>query len=243
MTTLLFYKKLIGIDREAHRTTLFKMMENDHEYAKSHYSFPLAVVEFGQASLEYPIVFAMDGEGGGMPMAITGLRENENLFVSENKKWDAAYIPAFVRRYPFLPQVNENGNDFVLLVDEEFPGFGTPDGERLFTDDGNPSSLLTQTMEFLAEFHNQEKQSASFVAKLKELDLLIPQSIDITLKDSASLTLHGFFIIDHDRLRALPDATILELARNGDLAQIYAHLISLGNLQKLVIRLEQKMAT
>ena len=101
MTTLLFYKKLIGIDREAHRNTLFKMIENDQEYAKSHYSYPAAVVEFGQASLEYPIVFAMDGEVGGMPMVITGLRENENLFISANKKWDAAYIPAFVRRYPF----------------------------------------------------------------------------------------------------------------------------------------------
>ena len=54
---------------------------------------------------------------------------------------------------------------------------------------------------------------------------------DIGLSDGSKQTLSDFFSVDDAKLKALPDAEVLELFRSGMLGLIHAHLLSLANCQ------------
>ncbi|MGZ3238658.1 MAG: SapC family protein, partial [Burkholderiaceae bacterium] len=156
-------------------------------------------------------------------------------------KWDAAYIPAFVRRYPFVLQGNDDSEEFVVMIDEEASGFGAEDGERLFADDGKETALLNETLQLLNQYRAHSQQSSALVKHLRKFDLLIPRVVNAVTHQGATFTMNGFSVVDEQRLMALNDTNLLELARNGSLAIIYAHLISLANIQKLLGRLERKL--
>jgi hypothetical protein len=113
-------------------------------------SVPLLASEFFECAREYPIVFAR-GQSGPLPAVLLGLRESENLFVDADGKWGARYVPAFVRRYPFVP-ANGSGGDLLVCIDESSPCFSTTEGEALFAD-GKPTPQLEHAIKFLREFH------------------------------------------------------------------------------------------
>ncbi len=239
MTTLMFYKNPVAIDRAAHRDLRLKLRANGFGFAAATNSIPLAAVEFPGACHEYPIVFVTDDRDGGVPVALTGLRDNENLFVNGESQWDATYVPAFVRRYPFVLQGSEDAAEFGVLIDSEADGYGAEDGERLFAEDGSESKMLTEMLEFLNQYRAYTRQTATLVQQLRKLDLLIPRMINVTTRNGGTLTMDGFSVVDEQRLNALGDADLLALARSGQLASIHAHLISLSNIQSLLVRLER----
>lgn len=241
MTTMMFYKKLVPINRETHRNLRLKPLSAGFSFAANENALPVAPIEFAQACIEYPIVFAMDEDGkNGGPIVLTGIRTQENLFVDASGKWDSPYIPAFVRRYPFVLHEQDN-ESFYVLFDEECPGFGAEDGERLFTDDGKETPMFADFVRFLDFFKGQGDAARTFVARLQELGLLVPQSISAQTSQG-EMSLSGFHIVDEKKLAELDDARMLELVRNGYLALIYAHLASLGNVQKLLRHLEPRLA-
>ena len=92
----------------------FALLNNvDHEnlrvirdYSSQYGDNEVSVVTFPQEfraiQNEYPIFFKKNAETGKfIPVALMGLRQNENVFLSE-AGWDAQYIPASVKRRPFL---------------------------------------------------------------------------------------------------------------------------------------------
>lgn len=238
----MFYKNPVAIDRATHRDLRYKSQAKGFSYAACANSIPLAAVEFASACLDYPIVFVTDDQQGGIPVALTGLRDNENLFVTAAGQWDAGYIPAFVRRYPFVLQGDENCEEFGVLIDAEADGFGKEDGERLFAEDGTDTAMLTGVLELLSQYRAHTQQTSSFVQQLRKLDLLIPRVINAVTKKGATFTMDGFSVVDGERLNSLGDADLLALARSGHLASIHAHLISLSNIQKILVRLERVAA-
>ena len=73
-----------------------------------------------------------------LPIAVMGLNAGENMFVRDDGLFEAAtYIPAYIRRYPFVFANDDNAKQMVLcvdraaefVVDKDFdqPFFG-PDG-------------------------------------------------------------------------------------------------------------------
>lgn len=237
----MFYKKPIAIHRETHRDLRLKLQASGFSYAASTNSIPLAAVEFANACHDYPIVFVTDDKDGGMPVALTGLRENENLFVSAEGKWEDAYIPAFVRRYPFVLQGDEGDKELGVLIDAEADGYGAQDGERLFSEDGTDTTMLTGMLQLLNDYRAYTHQTSIFVKQLRKLDLLIPRVVNAVTQQGAGITMDGFSVVDETRLNALNDADLLALARSGQLAGIYAHMISLANIQPLLNRLERRI--
>lgn len=239
--TLITYKKPAALDREVHRNLRVNTLTAGYQHLATLNSMPLAVAEFGIASTEFPIVFVLNDNGTGVPIALTGLRENENLFVKADGQWDSEYIPASGRCYPFALQPNPEKTSFIVVLDEEYPGFGTTEGERLFSEDGKPSAMMEQTIQFLEHFYENEKPTNAFVTRLKNLDLLISRVLDIKGPNGASFGLQGFYVIDEARLSSLDDATLLTLTKSGDLAGIFAILNSLHNMPKLTRRVESKL--
>lgn len=241
MTTLLFYEKPVPLNVDVHLKTRLGSLGANVGFAANTNSIPLAAVEFVDTAREYPIAFT-GAEGGQLfPIALVGVRYNENLFVTAENRWDGRYIPAFVRRYPFVLAEKQGADDFNVYIDEAYSGFGAADGDRIFTDDGAHAPLLKQALEFLSNYQGEITRTRQFVERLQALDLLIPRVLEVVRNNEAPLVLQGFSVVDEQRLAALGDAELLALARDGYLPLVYAHLASLGNVPRLSERLEARL--
>ncbi len=149
----------------------------------------------------------------------------------------AKYIPAFVRRYPFV--FSRSGDRFLLCVDEEFPGINQEGrGQPLFIEDGKASPYLDNVLKFLQEYQAQFLRTQAFCARVKELDLLEPMQAQVTMDGGRRLSLGGFMAINKDKLKALPGDKLAELIKTDELELIYLHLQSMRNFERLRDRLE-----
>jgi hypothetical protein len=240
--SMLFFKNPVALDREQHRNTHLKPTAIGYSYAKSANAVPLTLSEMAPASLEYPIVFTLNADGTGMPAAVLGIRNNENLFVDAQGNWDADYIPGYVRCYPFALQPTSENGDAIVLLDGGFEGINETEGVDLFDKEGQPAQYLQLTISALEQFHKQERASMEFVAMLNKHGLLVPKMIEITAANNTKIKLDGFHVIEESKLNALGDEVLLELARHGGMGLVYAHLFSFGTMPRLIRRLEPRLA-
>jgi hypothetical protein len=133
---------------------------------------PLMAVEFQHAAAEFAIVFSQVGSDI-MPAAVLGVRGQQNLYLTEDAHWRAKYVPAFIRRYPFVFSSSEDQQTLTLCIDETHPGFNREGrGQRLFGDDGKPSAYVEQVLKFLQEYQTHFERTRSFGKKLQTLNLL-----------------------------------------------------------------------
>ncbi|MCB1694057.1 MAG: SapC family protein [Pseudomonadales bacterium] len=234
MANLLFYDKPVALNKVTHKDYRIKPVGSDFAFARKTNSVILAGVEFTEAAKEYPIVFAKAGESI-VPVALLGLRPEENLFVDASGKWDARYVPAFVRRYPFvLAETAEQGQRMVC-IDEAYPGFNKAEGELLF-ENGEPTQLLKQAMDFLEEYQKQYARTERFVKRLVENELLMSLNARVDMVDGQQFSLNGLLAVDEKKLLALPDDKALEFFRSGELGWLYCHLMSIGTMARMVDR-------
>lgn len=237
MTTLLFYDKPVALNKVTHKDIKITPPGGDYSFAKQTNSVILAGVEFTEAAKEYPIVFAKAGESI-VPVALLGLRNEENLFVGDDDAtWDARYIPAFVRRYPFVLAAAPDSQKQVVCIDESYTGFNASDGEALFSEAGEPTQFLTKAMEFLEEYQRQYLRTETFLKRLEENDLLMTLNARVDLVNGKQFALTGLLAVDEKKLLQLDDAKAIELFRSGELAWIYCHLMSLGCMSGMVDRI------
>nr|WP_193569884.1 SapC family protein [Luteibacter jiangsuensis] len=230
------------MNRTAHRDLRLKAVNNIRFAAAAH-SVPLTGVEFAPAARDFPILFAGNSIEEAGPMALLGLRQGENLLVGDNGFWEQGiYIPAFVRRYPFVlaeKPAGTEGDDFTVFLDEAYEGFNNEEGERLFNEDGTDAPALTNAVNFLGEFQDHVARTQWFMGKLREHDLLEPRTITLQ-KEGKGINLNGLFVINEEKLRALDEKTAQEFLREGALGWIYAHLVSLANIDRMAARLDAR---
>ncbi|HET7301124.1 MAG TPA: SapC family protein [Oleiagrimonas sp.] len=244
MAEVLFYERPVPLNREGHKDLRIKPINNVAFAAKAH-SVPLTVAEFGPAARDFPILFGGNSLEEAGPLAMLGLNQSENAFVDENGQWEpGAYVPAFIRRYPFVlaekPEGAE-GDDFTVFLDEDYAGFGTEEGERLFNEDGSDTDTLKNAVRFLGEFQEHVKRTHAFSKRLRELDLLEPRSAQI--KDGENtMVINGLFVVNEEKLRQLDEKVAHELLADGSMGWIYAHLLSMSNIDRLKMRIDRRKA-
>jgi hypothetical protein len=208
-----------------------------YEFTGKINSVPLMAVEFPSAAAEYAIVFA-GSDASLTPAVILGIRGTENLYINQASAWDAKYIPAFVRRYPFVFSASPDGQRLTLCIDEEFSGFNREGrGQRLFADDGRPSGYVDNVLKFLQEFQTQFLRTQAFCKKIRELDLLEPMQAQVDLASGGRLALGGFKAVSLQKLKALPGEKLASLAQTDELELLYLHLYSMRNFSSLRDRL------
>jgi SapC len=191
---------------------------------------PLLITEFASAVLEYTIVFS-GRDDQVMPAVLLSLAPGGNSYVGPNGEWRARYVPAFLRRYPFLLASTDGGKTVSLCIDESCSGFNQSGrGIPLFDGNGQMSSHLAEVVNFLKDYERDFEQTRAFCARLQQSGLLTPMQADIKLKSGKLTSLTGFSAVDRDRLHALPAQTVHELFRAGDLELIYTHSLSLRDL-------------
>jgi hypothetical protein len=198
-------------------------------------SVPLNAAEFPLAARHYPILFS-----GGEPavgIALLGLRDHQNLFVGADGAWeDGAYVPAYIRRYPFIFMAAGEDGRYILCLDEQAEVLtDAKNGQPLFVD-GQPSDVTTRALEFCKAYQQQSDYTRQLGGLLAKHGLLTANRANVSLKTGESLALGGFRMIDAKALDTLDDAAFLELRRAGALPLIYAQIFSTSNWTALAAR-------
>lgn len=246
MAEVIFYERPVPLNRVDHKNLRLKGTQNLN-YAKVAHSVPLTGMEFALAARDMLIVFAGNDAKDAGPVALLGLRQGENLYIDAEGQWSPdTYVPAFIRRYPFVlaeKPDGEPGEDLTVFLDEDFAGFDKTEGERLFNEDGTDTELLTKAVGFLGEYQQNIGRTRWFIEQLNKHDLLIPRNIRLQRgapdsPDGRSINLNGLFVVDEEKLRKLDEKTTHEFSREGVFGWIFAHLLSLSNIDRLARRLE-----
>jgi len=230
----LLYSNPVVLRFEEHAKWGIKPAE-DFRFAAAVNAVPLAIGEFMPALRNYPIVFA-DGEMPS-PVALLGIRQGQNLHADKDGVWRAgAYLPAYLRRYPFILTETADKSTRALCIDlasDRFVDAGEHKDCRLFNDDGSAAPIAREILGFCEAWHQEQVQGAEFVRALKDADLLVPQGVTFSFPDGGTYNLGGYRIVDRDRLRQLAAETLKDWNERGWLSPIALHLASLHNWQLL----------
>lgn len=238
---LLIYERAVPVNRQRHANWSVKTGK-DFTFAQQANAVPLIAVEFQSAAAEYAIVFAGQGDTL-MPMVILGVRDQENRYLTDTGGWGADYVPAFVRRYPFVFSSSDEGANFALCIDEDFAGCNQEGrGERLFDADGEQTQYLGGVLEFLRQYQARFQRTQAFCKKLKDLDVLEPMQAQFTLGTGEQMSLAGFLAVSRERLKTLSAEQLLDLVRTDELELVYLHLQSMRNFSAMVQRTPHPVA-
>jgi len=221
----------VPLDRDAHRGLRLKLPLTDWGVAARLNAIFVAAVEFGDVAREYPIVFVRAGKDEAGKELIA-LQQDQNLYL-DGPKWNATYVPAVVRSYPFAIS-RIDAQRFAICVDMGWAGSNQTDGEPVFTADGEPTELLSGTKTHLELLEGEVQRTREACQRLLDADVLREMRFDADLPGGRKHTVDGFMTIDETRMKELPDATVLQLHRDGLLGLVHAHWMSLHHMQRLL---------
>jgi hypothetical protein len=225
----LFYNDLQPLSSEQHADYRIRPAEKAPFLANQH-AVPVTVEEFPLVARRMPIVFATGDDP--VPLALMGLNEGVNVYMdAEGKLLDQeTYVPAYVRRYPYLlAKLRPDSEELSLCFDPSSDTIGAfEDGERLF-ENGQPSEMTKAILQFAEQFEQAGQKTAAFVKELKELGLLIDGEVSIQPDGAAQpFVYRGFQMVDEKKLADLRGDQLRKMAQSGMLPLIYAHLFSLS---------------
>jgi hypothetical protein len=232
----LMYNELRPLTSVEHATWKTRSTTDAPFLAKIH-AVPILIDEFISAQRFFPIVFSLGDNP--VPLALMGLNEGVNVFVDDKGVLlNPTYVPAYLRRYPFmLARLEEGGDSLSLCFDPTSNLVGEYDeGNSLFEDD-KPSETTEGIMKFCEEFEIAAQRTSAFMEELKNTGLLIDGEVSIQLNDQSQPSVYrGFKMIDETKFRDMRGDELRKLNQNGMLPLMMAHLFSLPLSRELYLR-------
>ena len=193
------FTKLTPINKEQHANLKVKAIES-FEFASKFHIASVMVHEFVRAASVYPIVFLEDkNQDEFRPVTLLSLDAGENLFVDDSGKWQASYVPAIIRRYPFALAKNPEQESFTVCVDEDSKYVGTEDGQPLFSESGEPTEVIENVKHYLGELQQMEVFTKAFCHFLAENNLFTPLNMRVRAADQIK-NVTGCYVINEERL-------------------------------------------
>jgi hypothetical protein len=178
-----------------------------------------------------------------VPLALMGLNEQVNVFVDDDGRvLGEVYLPAYVRRYPFmLARLSPDAQELSLCFDPTSGLVGNqPEGEPLF-DDGKPSEATNNILKFCEEFELSAQRTVAFMQDLKAGELLMDGEVSIQPPGAEQpFVYRGFQMVNEEKLRDLPADQLERMNRNGMLPLIHAHLFSMAVVREIFARQMQQ---
>ena len=234
---VLFYSQPEPLSPEMHAGLGVKRMDGPFAFARAGHAVPLAVTEFSLAAVTGPIIFVGDDK---LPLAVMGLNAGENIFLRDDGLFEAGcYIPAYIRRYPFVFANDPAAKQAILCIDRGAE-FVVPGGDlQFFNADGTPTEYTNSCIEFCNNYEVERQRTMSFVQMLKDLDLFETKTATHTPINADGTpgevqVIAEFYGVSEAKLNALSHNKLSDLRDNGALIQIYAHLISLVGWDRLI---------
>ena len=227
------YNDLVPLSSDQHAGWGTKALDGAH-FLKNVHAVPVIVDEFVQIQRHFPIIFA--AAENPVPLALMGLNEGVNVFLDENGKFtEQLYVPAYVRRYPFmLAQLGPNPQEMSLCFDPTSEAVG-PDGTvtKLF-EDGKPSEGTQSILKFCESFEEGAQRTAGFLKELQDLDLLMDGEVTIQPEGATQPHIYrGFKMVNEAKVRELRGDQLRKMTQNGMMTLIMAHLFSLDLMREL----------
>lgn len=234
----LFYQDLIPLNSRDHIGWKVGPLADASFLATTH-AVPLTVEEFVDAQRNFPIVFTVGDNP--VPIALMGLNDGVNTFMGDdNKLTENVYLPAYVRRYPFmLARLAPESEDLSLCFDPTVTNIGKDvEGEVLFGDDGAPTENTQRILDFCRQFEEAGQRTQAFMKLLEELDIMMDGEVAITQNDKPDtpFVYRGFRMVDEAKLRELSAEKLDMIHKNGMLMLIHAHLFSLNLMRSIFER-------
>jgi len=195
--------------------------------------------EFRMVQAFYPILLHRDSNGELYPVALFGFETGENLFL-DDAGWHARYVPAMIRRQPFLiafetaPGQSGDEKRRMLSIDMAHPRVSTERGEPLFQPLGGRTPYLEEMAGLLETLYHGAELNKRFVQALQQHQLIESLTFDIALSDGSRNQLFGFAGIDEEKVQGLSGEALEGLSRNGFLMPLFMMLASTSNVRTLV---------
>jgi hypothetical protein len=233
------FKSIVPITKDRHLKKKLKAV-SDFDFVKDVNLASVMVHEFSRAAPIYPIVFVEDKENDQFkPVVLLGLQEGENLFV-EDGKWVSSYIPAIIRRYPFaLAKMNEEGR-YTICIDEQSPLVNDEEGQSLFDENGEATSVIDSVKQYLGELQQMEAFTKGFCQYLANNNLFAPLNMKVKLSNEIK-NISGAYVVNEERFNSLSDEKFLEMRGKQYIPVVYSHLSSLSQVERL-LKLKNKDA-
>jgi hypothetical protein len=241
---ILFYNQLEPLSVEKHGKLGVSQVSNPFAFLADTHLVPLTVDEFGLAAVCYPIIFDTQSK---TPLAVMGLRPGMNVFLGADGSLDPeVYLPAFARRYPFLPVVATNNtpqkdDDKVLVCIDRTAKMLSTTPELPFFEGDKPSRYTQEAIQFCREFDMLGRRTQEFVKLMDQHNLFettplaLPRAKSDGTPDEPN-KIGEYLRISEGKLNQLPKETYLELRDKGVTAVMHAHLLSLGLWPKILSR-------
>ncbi|MEO1548936.1 MAG: SapC family protein [Pseudomonadota bacterium] len=213
------------------RHSAFHLAEaRNYGFAAKANAIPVTMDEFAVAQRHYPIVIT--GEDEPMPVALMGTQKGVNPNVDKDGTWASdKYIPAYLRRYPFmLVKQSQDSDNMVLCADVTSIQFSDApvEGRALFEGTAG-SAVMDEVVEFARRYEEALARTRAAMTEFLELELIEDSSVTIS-QGEKRVRLEGFKMLSEDRMRKLPDAKLAALAKRGMIHILAAHHISLSGL-------------
>ena len=230
----LFYNAIEPLNATQHGRMKVRPIEKSPQIAQTH-AIPVTVDEFGLAQRHFPIVFSIGDNP--IPIALMGLNEGVNVFLdAEGRALDQAmYIPAYIRRYPFLlARLSPESDELSLCFDPTSGAVGeTEEGEPLFEGD-QPSAATKAILEFCEQFETAGQRTSAFMDELQKSGMLMDGEVAIQPEGyQQPFVYRGFQMVDEEKLRELRGDELRKMNTSGMLPLIYAHLFSLSQMREV----------
>lgn len=232
----MFYKEPVALNSKTHAEIKLAKFK-DYAFAAKTNSIQIVGVEFIEAAKEYPIVFVKLANGSFVPSTLIGLKEEQNLYLTKENTWDARYIPAYVRRYPFIITEPLDNGEQVVFIDQGSERIQKKLGDALFNKDASETDVLASAKAFLMQHYVHSRLTDEFCQWLAKEELFTDISAKFEIERSGeNFLFEHLFIINEVKLLQLPSEKVMELFSKGWLGWVYAHLMSLTNMSQLVDR-------
>jgi hypothetical protein len=234
----ILYNLIEPLNSNAHAKMKIRRIEKAPLLGTAH-AIPATVDEFTLLARHYPIIFAV-GETP-VPLALMGLNEGVNVFMDEEgrAREDNLYIPAYIRRYPFLlARLRPDSDELSLCFDPTFGAIGDfEDGEPLFEDNGEPSKATKAILEFCEQFEAAGQRTGAFIDDLQKSGLLMDGEVAIQPEGATQPFIYrGFRMVDEEKLKNLRGDELRKYNQSGLLALVYAHLFSMSQVREIFAR-------
>jgi len=227
------FKKLVPLNSQQHQKIKLKNIKG-FGFAADFHLASIMTHEFIRAAAIYPIVFIEDkAQDQFRPVALLGLQANQNLFVDPEGKWQASYIPAIIRRYPFALAKTDQQEQYTICIDEDSAIVNEEEGAPLFKEDGSPADVLENVKRYLGELQQMESITLDFCKFMQTNNLFAPMNMRVRKSDKVQ-NIGGCYVINDERLNNLSDERFIELRKKRFLPAVYAHLTSLAQIERLM---------
>jgi hypothetical protein len=225
---------IIVLDREKHRALRVERRPSARHGDNQRF-VQVVVREFPLLAIQCPILVSKDADTGAFFCgAMLGFDEGENLFLSDGGGHEG-YRPLNLQRAPFYVAGGE------LAVDLDSPRIAAAGGERVFDEAGQPTAYLESIRTVFGELRPGLEMTKAFLETLLRHKLLAPLEVELSFDDGSSRELTGLYTIDQEALRSLPDATVVELFRQGYMYLIHLMIVSVKQISSLASRKNSRL--